>query len=352
MKSALIAALTAAVLAGCGANRQDGAGAGAAGNAAATVTLPVVQPATGAIVRSITLPAQVLPLQQATLYARVAGYLQNIRVDKGDHVRAGQVLAQVEVPELVAARARQQAELAAAESDFRRLQESQGRAPDLVVPLMVDQARGKYEVAKASLEQSETMLRYATITAPFAGVVTQRHVDAGAMIPAGGGTPVVTLMDFSSVRLQIAVPEAEAANVQAGQPVQVATENLPGAKFEGKVARFAYALDPATRTMLAEVVLANPELKLRPGMLVSAKFAIQRHEQALRIPVEALVTDKSGSYVWKHVGGKAQRQDVRTGFNDGSFVEILEGVSAGEPLIVAGKQALKAGQSVQAGKPT
>jgi RND family efflux transporter MFP subunit len=264
-------------------------------------------------------------------------------------VRAGQSLAQVEVPELVASRARQQAELKAAESDFKRLQESQERAPDLVVPQMVDQARGKYEIAAASLQQSETMLSYARIVAPFAGVVTQRFVDPGALIPAGG-TPIVTLMDFSSVRLQFGVPEVESANVSAGQPVLVTTDDLPGMKLEGKVARFAYALDPATRTMLTEVSLANPELKLRPGMLVSVRLGIQRHDKALLVPVEALVTDKSGSYVWKLVGGKAQRQEIRSGFNDGKNAEVIEGLAPADAVIVVAKQALKAGQPVQAAR--
>jgi RND family efflux transporter MFP subunit len=320
----------------------------AAASAASPMTLPVTAPVVGPIVRTITLPAQVQPLRQAILYARVPGYLASISVDKGDRVRAGQSLAQVDVPELVASRARQQAELTAAESDFKRLQESQSRAPDLVVPQMVDQARGKYEIAAASLQQSETMLRYARIVAPFAGVVTQRFVDPGALIPAGG-TPIVTLMDFSNVRLQFGVPEIESANVSVGQSVQVTTDDLPGMKFEGKVARFAYALDPATRTMLTEVSLANGELKLRPGMLVSLKLGIQRHEKALLVPVEALVTDKSGSYVWKLVGGRAQRQDIRSGFNDGKSVEITEGLASADAVIVA-KQALKAGQPVQAAR--
>lgn len=315
--------------------------------ASAAVSATAVQPERGSITRSVTLPGQVLAARQATLYARVAGYLRSIRVDKGDHVDAGELLAQVEVPELEAARARQQAELMAAESDYTRLRDSLAKAPDLVVPQMVDQARGKYEVAKAGLQQSDTMLGYATIAAPFAGVVTQRLVDPGALIPAGGGTAVVTLMDFSSVRVQIAVPEQEASHVVVGQPVLVTTEDLPGTSLDGKITRFAYALDPATRTMLAEVMLPNPELKLRPGMLVSVKLGIQRHDDALLLPVAAVVTDKSGTYCWRLVDGKAQKGAVKTGFNDGKQVEITEGVGAGDTVILAGKLSLKDGQAVQ-----
>src|ERR1700688_1390121 len=224
---------------------------------------------TGPITRSILLPAQVIALQEATLYAKVSGYLKSIAVDKGDKVAAGAVLARIEIPELVASRAKQQAELKAAQADSNRLQESLQKAPDLIVPEMVDQARGRFEVARASLDQSETLLGCATITAPFSGIITRRAVDPGALIQAS--SPILGLMDFSKVRLQVAVPELEASRVAVGQTVQVTTENLPGMHFDGKVTRFAYALDAVSRTMLAEVMLDNPELRLRPGMLVTAR---------------------------------------------------------------------------------
>src|SRR6202040_599278 len=107
---------------------------------------------------------------------------------------------------------------------------------------MVGQARGRFEVAHASLDQSETLLRYATITAPFSGIITQRNVDPGALIQANSA--IVGLMDFSKVRLQVPVPEIEASRVAVGQPVLVTTDNLPGTHFDGKVTRFTYALDP------------------------------------------------------------------------------------------------------------
>ena len=114
--------------------------------------------ATGPITRSIVLPAQVIPLQQATLYAKVSGYLKTINVDKGDKVATGAVLARIEIPELAAARARQEAELKAASSDYERQQKALSQTPDLVVPVTVDQARGRFEVARASLAESETLL--------------------------------------------------------------------------------------------------------------------------------------------------------------------------------------------------
>src|SRR5882757_2084413 len=142
----------------------------------------------GPITRSVMLPAQVIAFQEATLYAKVSGYLKSIAVDKGDKVAAGAILARIEIPELIAARAKQEAEFRAAESDYRRLDESLRKTPDLVVPNTVDQARGRFEVARASVQESDTLLGYATITAPFAGVIIQRYVDPGALIQATNGS--------------------------------------------------------------------------------------------------------------------------------------------------------------------
>ena len=306
----------------------------------------------GPITRSVILPAQVIPFQQATLYAKVSGYLKTITVDKGDRVTSGAVLARIEIPELVAARARQEAELRAAEADYTRLRESLQKLPDLVVPDTVDQARGRFEVARASLEQSETLLRYATITAPFTGIITQRFVDPGALIQAGSASSaIVTLMDFSKVRLQAAVPESEASHVTVGQPVLVTTDNLPGTQFEGQVTRFSYALDAASRTMLAEVILENSGLSLRPSMLVTAKIGIERKDSALLMPTESLVMEKANAFAFGVDDNKATKRPIKIGFNDGKNVQVLEGLTAGDTVILAGKLKLSDGQAVQVATP-
>jgi membrane fusion protein (multidrug efflux system) len=299
----------------------------------------------GPITRSVILPAQVIALQQATLYAKVSGYLKSITVDKGDKVVAGAVLARIEIPELVASRAKQEAELKVAQADYSRMQESLQKAPDLVVPEMVDQARGRFEVARASLDQSETLLRYATITAPFNGIITQRNVDPGALIQAS--SPIVGLMDFSKVRLQVSVPEVEASRVAVGQPVLVTTDNLPGTHFDGKVTRFTYALDAVSRTMLAEVMLDNPDLALRPGMLVTARIGIEHKEGALLMPVDSLVMEKANAFAYTIDGGKATKHPIEIGFNDGQNVEVLEGLDTRDAVILAGKLKLSNGQAVQ-----
>ena len=334
----------AAILAACG----HSAGETPLPSPTPAVDVHTTQLVQGAITRSIVLPAQVIPFQQATLYAKVSGYLKSISVDKGDKVVAGAVLARIEIPELAAARARQEAELRAASADYARLQQALAKTPDLVVPDTVDQARGRFEVARASLSESETLLGYATIAAPFTGVITQRYVDPGALIQANNASSaIVSLMDFSTVRLQVAVPEIEAARVAVGQPVSVTTDNLPGRQFDGKVTRFTYALDVQNRTMLAEAILGNPDLALRPGMLVTVRLGIERKEHATLMPADALVSERTNTFVYTVEGNKAVRHAIKAGFNDGNSVEVVDGLKRDDVIILAGKLKLNDGQPVR-----
>jgi membrane fusion protein (multidrug efflux system) len=316
------------------------------------VAVQVVQPKRGAITRSITLPGEIKAYQQATLYAKVAGYLKTITVDKGDQVKAGDLIADIEVPELIAEETRYKAEVEVAVLDYQRLSESLKKAPDLVTPQSVDDAKGKWDVAKANLERTETLLNFAKISAPFSGIVTKRMVDPGAFIPAAtsGSTPqnaaLVTLADFNTVRVQVAVPELESSLVATGQPVKVSVEELPGRNFTGTITRFSYALDEASRTMLAEIELPNPKLELRPGMYASIKIGIERKDDALLAPVEALVVEKAGAFVFTIADGKAKKTRVQTGFNDGTNVEIVSGVKTDQRIILVGKRSLSDGQPV------
>ena len=320
--------------------------------AASPAGVQVVRAHSGEITRSITLPAEIKAYQQATLYAKVGGYLKTITVDKGDEVKAGASLAEIEVPELIADLARFKAELQVAAIDYRRVREAQEKASDLVVPQTVDNAKGKLEVAKANLERTQTLLDFARITAPFSGVVTRRMVDPGAFIPAATSgsaaqnAALLTLMDFSTVRVQVAVPEPEVPLIKNGLPVKVTVEELPNRGFDGTVARFAYALDENTKTMLSEIEISNPNGELRPGMFATVKMVVQQRNDALLIPVDALVVEKVKSFVFTVVDGKARKVPVKTGFNDGASVEVVEGLKSGEPVILVGKQALNDGQAV------
>jgi membrane fusion protein, multidrug efflux system len=324
----------------------------AEGPAAPAVTF--ARPVRGEISRRVTLPGSVQAYQQAILYAKVAGYLASIHVDKGDSVKAGELLADIEVPELVADLSKLKVEADVAKLLYDRLRDAREKSPDLVVPQAVDEARGRWEVAKANVDRTETLLGYARIVAPFSGVVTRRMVDPGAFIPAATSgsaaqnAAVLTLMDFSRVRVQVPVPEREAVHVRAGSAASVSVEGLPGRTFDATVTRVSFALDEATRTMLAEIEIKNPRAELRPGMYASVAIVAETRRDALLVPVSALVVDKGGSAVFALVGNTIKRQVVKTGFNDGARVEILDGLGPDQPVILAGKQALSDGQTVVA----
>jgi membrane fusion protein (multidrug efflux system) len=324
---------------------------GVAADAPKPLDVKIARPSRGDIVRYVTLPGSIRANQQATLYAKVPGYLKSIAVDKGDKVQAGQALGEIEVPELLADLTKYKAELKVAEIDASRLNSARDKAPDLVTPQSVDDAKGKFEIAKANIERVETLLRYSKLTAPFSGVVTMRYVDAGAFIPAATGgsaasAAVLTVMDFQTVRAQVGVPELEAPLVRVGQPVKVSVEGLPGKVFEGQVTRQSFALDDASKTMLVEADLPNADLTLRPGMYAMIKVGVEKHTNALLIPAEALVMEKANAFTFVADGGKARKTAVKIGFNDGAKVEVLNGLTENESVILVGKMALVDKQAV------
>lgn len=335
-------------LTGCG---QSGGASTAAPPPPNVQTVRVKQ---GDIVRTLTLPGNVRAYQEATLYAKVAGYLKSIAVDRGDWVKANDVLAEIEAPEMLADVTKFKAELDVAEIEVKRVNEAIKKAPDLVIPQTVDAARGKYEIAKANLERIETLLGYAKITAPFSGVVTKRWVDVGAFIPAATSSSVarsaavVTLMDFSRVRIDVAIAEPEVPLIKKDLPVKVTVPELPGRVFDGTITRFAYALDESTKQMMAEIEIPNPDHALRPGMYASCQIILEKKTGALLLPAEALITEKNKSSVFAYRDGKASRVPVKTGFDDGISVEILDGLKPNEAVIVAGKQAVTDGLTVNA----
>jgi membrane fusion protein (multidrug efflux system) len=313
-----------------------------------------VYPHRGEIRRTITLPGNVLAYQGVTLYAKVTGYLKAITVDKGDRVKEGELLADIEVPELIADRGRYKAEVEVAAIDYKRVSAAQKKAPDLVVPQTVDDAKGRLEIAKANLERIETFLAYAKITAPFSGVVTRRLVDPGAFIPAAtsGSTAqnaaLLTVMDYSRVRVQVAVPEAEVPLFAKGLPVTVTVEELGNRPFDANVTRYAGALDDATKTMLTEIELPNPKGELRPGMYASVKIGLERKADAVLVSVDALVIEKTKISIFTVDDSKAHKVAVKIGFNDGAAAEVQEGLRLNEPVILTGKQSLQDGQTVNA----
>ncbi len=320
--------------------------------AAPPAHVQLVHPKRGVVTRSITLPGDVRAYQQATLYAKVPGYLKKMPVDKGDRVKEGELLAEIEVPEMIADLAKYKVEVEVAEIDYKRLSESQKKAPDLVVPQTVDEARGRLDIAKANLERTQTLLNYAKIAAPFSGVITRRWVDPGAFIPAATSSSaaqsaaLLTLADFSTVRVQVAMPEPEVPFVTNGLRADVTVQELAGRTFHGSVTRYAHALDEATKTMLTEIEIPNPKGELRPGMYATVNLELERKEDAFTIPSECLLVEKNKNSVFTSVDGKAKKVAVKIGFNDGISAEVLDGLKSDEAVILTGTQALNDGQPV------
>jgi len=323
-----------------------------AADAPKALEVKVAHPTRGEIIRYVTLPGSIRANQQATLYAKVAGYLKSIAVDKGDRVQAGQSLGEIEVPELLADLAKYKAEVRVAETDFQRLSAAQKKSPDFVTPQAVEEAKGRFEIAGANLERTQTLRNYARITAPFPGIVTARFVDPGAFIPsatsgsAAQTAAIVTIADFSTVRAQVALPEMEAALAQVGQPVKFTVEGLAGKTFDAKVSRLSYALDDASKTMLIEADLPNPDLALRPGMYAIVKVGVEKHTDALVMPVDALVMEKANAFAFVADGGKAKKTAIKIGFNDGAKVEVLSGLTGSEVVILMGKMILADGTAI------
>lgn len=223
---------------------------------------------------NLLLPGEVVAYQSALLTAKVAGYLKAIPVDKGDRVRAGDLIADIEVPELLADRLQYRAQVDVAQREYDRMQQAAKTAPDLVTPDNLDNARGRLEVAQAQLGRVDALLGYAKIRAPFSGTVTARYVDPGAFIPVPSqsgqqGAGIVTLMDFSRVRIQVWIPGNVAAIIRPGCKVVFNAVGLPDRNFTASVTRVSYALERSVRTMLAEIDMQNPGEILQPGMYLS-----------------------------------------------------------------------------------
>lgn len=389
-----IVAASVAISAGC-ADSNRTANAQEADPSVATATeVEVVTPSETTVSRQIELPASIEAFQQSTIYSRVSGYLSRISVDIGDRVTEGQSLAKIDVPELAdeygvlearlaANRARRQgaqAELESARAEsglqevtFRRVESVSDQEPDVISRQAVDEARAKYESAraavkaaeskieqidkdqnevKASMKRLQTLIDFADVRAPFAGVVTERFVDPGLLLQTGTSSRavqrIVTVADMDRVRIFLDVPESEVPYVQVGDPVSLTADAIPGREFKGKVTRFARVLDPATRTMKTEIVMPNPDWALRPGMFGRATLYLDEGSATVAIPAEALRVDGGNAFVYSVVDGRVKRIDVETEIGDGVLAEITSGLAGDETIVVAAKGPIADGSRVNA----
>jgi RND family efflux transporter MFP subunit len=343
---------------------------------------------------TLTIAGEFKPFQDVDVHAKVAGYIRKIYVDVGDHVKEGQTIAVLEVPELAAQLAGADAAVRAAQEqirraqgDLQRAQSSHGaahsayarlkQAADSRVGLVAQQevddtqakdleaeaqvasaeamlsaAKQQLEVAQANQKQYSALSSYTRITAPFAGVITNRYADTGALVAAGTSSstqaiPVVRLAQISVLRLVLSIPEPVAAQIHFGDPVKVRVQAL-NQDIEGKVSRFADSLDRQTRTMETEIDFENRDGRLLPGMYAETQLMLREKKNALTIPLEGVTRNGDDATVLAvNPQNTIEERHVRLGLEDEKNVEILSGLTDGDRVVIGNRSEFHNGQKIQ-----
>jgi RND family efflux transporter MFP subunit len=386
--------LCAMVLCLSACTKTNAAGETAANGAGTPPLVPVAKAARADLVSDVALTAEFQPFQQVDVMAKVAGYVRSIKVDIGDRVREGQVLATLEIPEMeddlvrgAAAIDQADAEIATATDElhraeavhelahlsYTRIADVLKREPGLVPQQEVDEARSRDVIAEAQVSAAksglrtaeqrsrvaradqtrvETLHKYMTIPAPFDGVVTRRYANAGSMIQAGTTSqtqamPIVQLSQNNLLRLIVPVPESAVSRVHVGETVAVRVSSL-GRTFPGRVARFAGDIQQSTRTMDTELDVPNPALTLIPGMYAEVNLRIDERRDALSVPLDAVDRNGTSTRVYTVTPSGAIRiVAVTLGLEDDRRVEVRSGLRDGDVVVLGRRTALRDGQQVQ-----
>ncbi len=313
----------------------------------------VVKPSRRDVAATLRIPATVSPLYQTTLYAKVSGYLKSIHFDKGDLVKQGQVLAVLDAPEIEQQYEQALADYTIKKVTYERLAQVWKESPDVIAKQDVDVADASAKASQHLLEQRQTWLDYTKVRAPYDGILTARFADPGAMIQvatasATQAVPLFTIMDISTLRFYLNVPQEDASFVQRGTPATIVLKAPVEKRIEAAVTRSTGSLDPATRTMLVEVDVRNPGYALAPGMYAEVVLALRRHRGALVVPPAALVSDNSSKSVFVVEQGVARKVHVKTDIDDGVWIEITSGLTGDEDVVVVGKSQLTDGKPAKA----
>jgi RND family efflux transporter MFP subunit len=358
-------------------------------------TVAVVKAARADLSSSLALTAEFEPFQEVDVMAKVSGYIREIKVDIGDRVREGQLLATLEIPEMQddltradAAIDEASAELATARDElqraesthdmahlsYSRIQDVSKREPGLVPQQEVDEVHSRDLVAEAQVSAAKshitaceqrirvsqaeqarvkTLFQYGVITAPFAGVVTKRYANTGSLIQAGTASqtqamPVIQLSENGLLRLALPVPESAVPLIHLGEPVDVRVSALHRT-FPGRVARFADKVDQSTRTMKTEVDVPNSSLVLVPGMYAEVDLVTEQRKNALSVPVEAVDGSGDSARVFTvQASGTIRIVPVRLGIETANRIEIRSGeLKEGDAVVVGSRSGLKDGNRVQ-----
>jgi RND family efflux transporter MFP subunit len=314
----------------------------------------VTKPAKRDLVYTITLPANIAPLYQTTLYAKVSGYLKWIGPDKGDAVRKDDVVAIIDAPEVEEQYHQAVSDYRIKKITYERLTKVWKESPDVIAKQDVDVAEAAYQGAKHLMEQRVALRDYTKVRAPYDGIITARFADPGSLIQvatssATGAIPLFTIMDLHVVRVYSNVPQDESPWVSPGKTTATVTvKELPGRTFSGSVTRSTLALDPSTRSLLVEIDLPNPDQALRPGTFAEVTLGLREIPHALVLPPQAIISGPKGKSVFIVEQGKAQSIPVQTGITDGGWMEITAGLNGEEDVVVVGKRKLLDGAPVHA----
>ena len=358
------------------------------------VTVAVTEAAPKALERRLTVSSELVPFQEIDVYAKESGYVKKLDVDYGSHVKAGQVMAVLEIPELQLQLAQDDATVKNAADQVRHAEHGLNRVeaqhsvlhlqydrlhgvaqtqPGLVAQQEVDDAQGKDLAAEAQVEEAKSTLEaarsqfdaaqakrqrdgvlfdYAKITAPFAGVVTERYANLGTLMQAGTSSstqalPLVRLSQDDLFRLVIPVPESYVRYIRIGDPVKVTVPALKR-QITGKVARFSVDVKESTRTMHTEVDVPNSGGVLMPGLYAEATLILEKENRALSVPLQAVNHEGDQSTVYL-VGqdGRIEDRKVTLGLETANDAEVLAGLNAGDPVVIGDRAGLKPGQAVR-----
>ena len=299
--------------------------------------------------RSVEIPATIHGFVETPIYAKIAGYLKTIEVDKGDRVNEGQVLAVLESPEIDQQVANARANYNLQVLTNQRNQELVRKA--LIAQQVADESRAAMLQAKATLDQLVALQSYEVIRAAFSGIVTARYVDPGALIPqmtaSSGGNPIITLATLSPVRVYAEVPQNVAPLIRNGDPAVITVREYPEREFKGSVTRHPDALRVATRTMLVEVDVPNDDAALLPGMYAKATFSMAAPAGPPQVPDDALVFRGGKVYVPVVRDSHVHLAEVTLGYDDGRTVEITAGLKPDDQVAINVGQAVRDGEAVQ-----
>lgn len=320
---------------------------------AQVIDVQVVKPTRRDVAYSIALPANVSPLYQTTLYAKVSGYLKWIGPDKGDRVKKDQILAVIDAPEVEEQYRQAVADYTIKKITFERLTNVWKETPDVIAKQDVDMAEAAFQGARHLMEQRVALRDYTKVRAPYDGTITARFADPGALIQvatssSSGAIPLFTIMNLETVRVYANVPQEDTPWAKTGVPAVLTVQEFPGRLFAGTVTRTTHALDPSTRSLLIEVDLPNTDQALQPGTFGELTLQLRNSPDALVVPAGSLITQGKSTLVFIVEQGKAMQRKIKTGLSDGRWVEVVEGLTGAEDVVVVGKSKLVEGATVQA----